>query len=115
MRKEIPQVCVPQLNSSPILVDFLNCLWLDCLGCREVLTIGYSHLDGFQSSGNYCNCDGDYCDVVAEDDDDDEDDRDNVGDDDDDGDAPDDRFLFYNGGKATGMCLQFLIIRMSDL
>ena len=26
MRKEIPQVCVPQFNSSLILVDFLNCL-----------------------------------------------------------------------------------------
>ena len=58
-----------------------------------MLTKGYSHLDGFQSPGNYCNCDGDDCDVVAEDDDD-EDDRDNVGGDDDDGDAPDDRFLF---------------------
>ena len=109
MRKEIPQVCVLQFNSSLILVDFLNCLWLDGLGRREVLTKGYSHLDGFQTSGNYCNCDGDDCDVVAEDDDDDEDDRDNVDDDDDDGDAPDNRLLFKNGGKATGMCLQFLI------
>ena len=108
-RKEIPQVCVLQFNSSLILVDFLNCLWLDCLGCREVLTKRYSHLDGFQSSGNYCNCDGD------EDDDDDEDDRDNVGGDDDDGDAPDDRFIFYGGGKEKCMCLQFLIYRMSDL
>ena len=26
MRKEIPQVCVLQFNSSLILVDFLNCL-----------------------------------------------------------------------------------------
>ena len=26
MRREIPQVCVPQFNSSLILVDFLNCL-----------------------------------------------------------------------------------------
>ena len=76
-----------------------------------MLTKGYPHLDGFQSSGNYCNCDGDDCDV----DDDDEDDRDNVDGDDDDGDAPDDRCLFYSGGKATGMCLQFLIYRMSDL
>ena len=92
MRMEIPQVCVPQFSSSLILVDFLNCLWLDCLGCRDVLTKGYSHLDGFQSSGNYSNCDGDDCDVVAEDDDDDEVDRNNVGCDDDDGDAPDDRF-----------------------
>ena len=80
-----------------------------------MLTKGYSHLDGFQSSGSYCNCDGDDCDVVTEDDDDDEDDRDNVGGDYDYGDAPDDRFLFYNGGKAKGMCLQFLIYRMSDL
>ena len=58
-----------------------------------IRTKGYSHLDdGFQSSGNSCNCDGDDCDVVAEDDDDDDDDRDNVGGDD--GDSPDDRFLF---------------------
>ena len=74
-----------------------------------MLTKGYSHLDGFQISGNYCNCDGDDCHVVAEDDDDDEHDRDNVGGDDDDGDAPDNRILFKKGGKATGMCLQFLI------
>ena len=73
-----------------------------------MLTKGYSHLDGFQSLGNYCNCDGNDCDVVAEDDDD-EDDRDNVGGDDDDGDSPDDKFLFENGGKAKRMCLQFLI------
>ena len=26
MRREIPQVCVSQFNSSLILVDFLNCL-----------------------------------------------------------------------------------------
>ncbi|CAH3020421.1 unnamed protein product, partial [Porites evermanni] len=65
----------------------------NCLRCDEVLTKGYSHLDGFQSSGNYCNCDGDDCDVVAEYDDD-EDDRDNVGGDDHDGDVPDKRFLF---------------------
>ena len=69
-----------------------------------MLTKGYSHLDGFQSPGNYCNCDGDDCDVVAEDDDDDEDDRDNVGGDADYGDAPDDRFSFYKWGKAKGMC-----------
>ena len=74
-----------------------------------MLTKGYSHLDGFQSSGKYCSCGGDDCYVVAEDDDDDEDDRDNVGDDDDDRDAPDDRFLFKKGGKTTGMCLQLLI------
>ena len=80
-----------------------------------MLTNGYSHLAGFQSSDNYCNCDGDDCVVVAEDDDDDEDDRDNVGGDDDDGDAPDDRFIFYGGGKEKCMCLQFLIYRMSDL
>ena len=92
-RKKNPQVCVLQFNSSLILVDFLNCLWLHCLRCDEVLTKGYSHLDGFQSSGNYCNCDGDDCDVVAEYDDD-EDDRDNVGGDDHDGDVPDERFLF---------------------
>ena len=59
-----------------------------------MLKKGYFHLDGFQSSGNYCSCDGDGCDVVAEDDDDDDDDRDNVGGDDDYGDAPDHRFLF---------------------
>ena len=73
-----------------------------------MLTKGYSHLDKFQSSDNYCNCDGNDCDVVAEDDDD-ENDKDNVGGDDDDGDSPDIRFLFEKGGKATGMCLQFLI------
>ena len=94
MRKETPQVCVLQFSSSLILVDFLNCLWLDGLGCREVLIKGDSHLDGFQSCGNYCNCHGDDCDVVAEVDDSDEDDRDNVGGDDDDGDALDNRFLF---------------------
>ena len=59
-----------------------------------MLTKGYSHLDGFQPSGNYCNCDGDDCDVVAEDDDDDDDGDDNVGGDDDYGDAPDHRFSF---------------------
>ena len=59
-----------------------------------MLTKGFSHLDGFQSSGNYCNWDGDDCDVVAEDDDDDDDDRDNGGGGDDDGDSPDDRFPF---------------------
>ena len=59
-----------------------------------MLTKGYSHLDGFQSSGIYCNCDGDDCNVVAEDGDDDEDDRDNVRGDDDDGVVPGDRFLF---------------------
>ena len=74
-----------------------------------MLTKGYFHLEGFPRSGNYCNCGGGDFDVVAEDDDDDEDERDNVGDDDDDGDAPDNRFLFKKGGKATGMCLQFLI------
>ena len=58
-----------------------------------MLTKGYSHLEGFQSSGNYCNC-GDDCDVAAEDDDDDEDNRDNVGGDDDYGDAHGHRFLF---------------------
>ena len=31
-----------------------------------MLTKGYCHLDEFQSSGNYCNCDGDDCDVVAD-------------------------------------------------
>ena len=69
-----------------------------------MLTKGYAHLDGFQSSDNHCNCDGDDCDVVAEDDDDDEDDRDNVGGDADYGDATDDRFSFYKWGKAKGMC-----------
>ena len=74
-----------------------------------MLTKGYSHLDGFQSSDNYCNCDGNDCDVVAEDDDDDADDRDDVGVDADYGDSPYDRFSFYDGGKAKGMCLQFLV------
>ena len=59
-----------------------------------MLTKGYSHLDGFKGSDNYWNCDGDDCDVFAEDDDDDADERDNVGGDDVDGDNPDDRFLF---------------------
>ena len=59
-----------------------------------MLTKVYSHLDGFQRSGNYCNCDGDDCDVVAEDDDDDDDEDDNFGGDDDYGDAPDPRFSF---------------------
>ena len=90
---KISQVCVLQFNASLILVDFLNCLWLDCLGCREVLTKGYSHLDGFQSSDNYSNYDGDECDVVAGEDDDD-DDRDDVAGDVHDSDSPDDRFLF---------------------
>ena len=74
-----------------------------------MLTKGYSPLDGFQSSGKYCSCDGDDCYVLAEDDDDHEHDRDNVGNDDDVWDAPDDKFLFRKGGRATGMCLQFLI------
>ena len=74
-----------------------------------MLTKGYFHLEGLPRSGNYRNCGGGDCDVVAEDDDDDEDERDNVGDNDDDCDAPDNRFLFKKGGKAAGMCLQLFI------
>ena len=65
-----------------------------------MLTKGYFHLDGYHWSGN----DDDDGDVHIEDNNNDDANRNSDSGDIDEGDAPDNEFVFKEGGKATGMC-----------